>query len=82
MSEIRNNCSICSLACPLILSGGGRSPIFTNESVLKLDWDDSEDSKYGGSLCARGAAMVEFISHPDRPNYPFVLGEIRAIERV
>ncbi len=75
MSEIRSNCSICSLACPLILRGGGRSPIFTNESLLSLDWDDSEDSKYGGSLCARGAAMVEFVSHPDRLNYPFVLGE-------
>ncbi len=75
MSEIRSNCSICSLACPLILKGGGRSPIFTNKSILSLEWDDSEDSKYGGSLCARGAAMVEFVSHPDRLNYPFVLGE-------
>ncbi len=75
MSEIRSNCSICSLACPLILKGGGRSPIFTNEAILSLEWDDSEDSKYGGSLCARGAAMVEFVSHPDRLNYPFVLGE-------
>lgn len=80
MSEIRSNCSICSLACPLILRGGGRSPIFTNESVLKLDWDDSEGSKYGGSLCARGAAMVEFVSHPDRLNYPFVLGERSSYE--
>ncbi len=80
MSEIRSNCSICSLACPLILRGGGRSPIFTNESVLSLDWDDSEDSKYGGSLCARGAAMVEFVSHPDRLNYPFVLGERTSYE--
>jgi anaerobic selenocysteine-containing dehydrogenase len=80
MSEIRSNCSICSLACPLILRGGKRSPVFTNESVLKLDWDDSEDSKYGGSLCARGAAMVEFVSHPDRLNYPFVLGERSSYE--
>jgi len=80
MSEIRSNCSICSLACPLILRGGGRSPIFTNEAVLSLDWDDSEDSKYGGSLCARGAAMVEFVSHPDRLNYPFVLGERTSYE--
>jgi len=80
MSEIRNNCSICSLACPLILRGGGRSPIFTGESILTLDWDDSEDSKYGGSLCARGAAMVEFISHADRLNYPFVLGERSSYE--
>ena len=75
MSEIRSNCSICSLACPLILKGGERSPIFTNDSILQLDWDESEDSKYGGSLCARGAAMVEFVSHPDRLNYPYVLGE-------
>ena len=75
MSEIRSNCSICSLACPLILKGGGRSPIFTNEAILSLEWDDSEDSKYGGSLCARGAAMVEFISHADRLDCPYVLGE-------
>jgi anaerobic selenocysteine-containing dehydrogenase len=75
MSEIRSNCSICSLACPLILRGGRRSPVFTNASILTLDWDGSEDSKYGGSLCARGAAMVEFVSHPDRLNYPYILGE-------
>ena len=80
MSEIRTNCSICSLACPLILRGGGRSPIFTNDSILSLDWDDSEDSKYSGSLCARGAAMVEFISHPDRLNCPLVLGERTSYE--
>ena len=75
MSEIRTNCSICSLACPLVLRDGRRSPIFTGESILSLDWDDSEDSKYGGSLCARGAAIVEFVVHPDRVNYPTVLGE-------
>jgi anaerobic selenocysteine-containing dehydrogenase len=75
MSEIRCNCSICSLACPLILRGGERSPVFTGEALLSLDWDTAEGSKYGGSLCARGAAMVEFVSHPERLNYPLVLGE-------
>lgn len=75
MSEIRCNCSICSLACPLVLRGGARSPVFTGETLLSLDWDTAEGSKYGGSLCARGAAMVEFVSHPERLNYPLVLGE-------
>jgi anaerobic selenocysteine-containing dehydrogenase len=75
MRELKSNCSFCSLACPLVLSGGDRSPIYTGDSILTLDWDKSEDSKYGGSLCARGNAVVEVITHPKRLNYPFVLGE-------
>lgn len=75
MREIKGNCSFCSLACPLVFRGGGRSPVFGSESLLTLDWDTSEDSKYGGSLCARGSAVVEFVSHPDRVNYPWILGE-------
>jgi NADH-quinone oxidoreductase subunit G len=75
MREIKGNCSFCSLACPLVFRGGGRSPVFGDESLLTLDWDTSEGSKYGGSLCARGSAVVEFVSHPDRLNYPWILGE-------
>jgi anaerobic selenocysteine-containing dehydrogenase len=59
----------------MVLRGGERGPIYTGESFLTLDWDKSEDSKYGGSLCARGNAVVEFITHAKRLNYPFVLGE-------
>ncbi|MBN2070832.1 MAG: molybdopterin-dependent oxidoreductase [Candidatus Krumholzibacteriota bacterium] len=75
MSEINNYCSICSLACPVIFRGGSRSPSFTRDSILSIDWDDREGSKYGGSLCARGNSAVEFVSHPKRLNYPFVLGK-------
>lgn len=75
MSDMRGYCSFCSLACPLVFRGGDRGPIFGRNSVLTLDWDKSDDSKYGGSLCARGNAVIEFITHPDRLNYPFVLGE-------
>lgn len=49
--------------------------MFGSESLLTLDWDTGEGSKYGGSLCARGSAAVEFVSHPDRMNYPWILGE-------
>ena len=75
MKELKANCSFCSLACPLILRGGERRPIFTGESLLSVDWDKEPGSKFGGSLCARGGAVAEFLSHPQRVNYPFVLGE-------
>ncbi len=75
MSEINNYCSLCSLACPLVLRGGKRSPSFTKDSILSIDWDETEGSKFGGSLCARGNSAVEFLSHPKRLNYPFVLGK-------
>ncbi|HSG29819.1 MAG TPA: molybdopterin-dependent oxidoreductase [Candidatus Krumholzibacterium sp.] len=80
MSEINNYCSLCSLACPLIFKGGRRSPVFTKDSILSIEWDTREDSKYGGSLCARGNAAVEFVSHPKRINYPMVLGERTGID--
>ena len=75
MKELKANCSFCSLACPLILRGGERRPIFTAEALLSVDWDGSKDSKFGGSLCARGNAVAEFLTHPRRVNYPFILGE-------
>lgn len=75
MSEMQGYCSFCSLACPLVFRGGERGPIFGQDSILTLDWDKGGDSKYGGSLCARGNAVIEFVTHADRLNYPFVLGE-------
>lgn len=80
MREIANNCSFCSLACPLIIRGGEKSAIFSEDGLLSLDWDTREDSKYGGSLCARGNAIVEFVSHAKRINYPFILGERSSLE--
>ena len=75
MKELKANCSLCSLACPLVLRGGERRPVFTGESLLSVDWDTSEGSKFGGSLCARGNAVAEFLAHPRRVNYPFIVGE-------
>jgi len=75
MKELKVNCSFCSLACPLILRGGERRPVFTGESLLSVDWDASAGSKFGGSVCARGNAVAEFLTHPRRVNYPFILGE-------
>ncbi|MBN2185685.1 MAG: molybdopterin-dependent oxidoreductase [Candidatus Krumholzibacteriota bacterium] len=75
MSEINNYCSLCSLACPLVFKGGKRSPSFTKDSILSIDWDEREGSKFGGSLCARGNSAVELLSHPKRLNYSFVLGK-------
>jgi anaerobic selenocysteine-containing dehydrogenase len=75
MKELKAQCSLCSLACPLVLRGGERGPIFTADSLLSVDWDRAKDSKYGGSLCARGNALAELLTHPARVNYPFILGE-------
>jgi predicted molibdopterin-dependent oxidoreductase YjgC len=75
MKELKANCSFCSLACPIVLRGGEREPIFTGRSLLSVDWDKGKDSKYGGSVCARGNAVAEFLTHPRRVNCPFILGE-------
>ena len=80
MKEIYTNCSLCSLACPLILKGGERQPIFTGEALLTVEWDTRPDSKFGGSLCARGNGIAGLVSHPKRLNYPFVMGERTRIE--
>jgi len=80
MKEIAANCSLCSLACPLIFTGFERGPIFTGEPLIAVEWDRRPESKYGGSLCARGNALAEFVSHPKRLNYPFVLGERTSID--
>lgn len=79
MKELKGNCSLCSLACPLVIAGGERGPIFGPDALHSVDWDRSPGSKFGGSLCARGNAAAELLSHPRRINYPFMLGERTSI---
>jgi len=80
MSEKKANCVFCSLACPMIFKGGSRGAVFTDDAILSVDWDKSEDNPYEGSLCARGNALAEFVSSPERLNYPFVIGERTGFE--
>lgn len=80
MKETKGYCPFCSLACPLVIRGGVREPVFTNRAIYTLDWDGDEGSKYGGSLCARGNTVIEFMTHPKRLNYPFVMGERTTLE--
>ncbi len=80
MSEKKANCVFCSLACPMVLKGGVREAVFTDDAILSVDWDKSEDNPYEGSLCARGNALAEFVSNPERLNYPLVIGERTGFE--
>ncbi len=54
--------------------------MFGDEDILTLEWDKSEDSRYGGSLCARGNGVKELIATGQRLNYPFVLGDRTNLE--
>ncbi len=80
MRELPGNCPLCSLACPLVIKGGERGPLFGDDSFLTVEWDKCEGSKFGGSLCARGVSIAELLTHEKRLNCSFVLGERTSLE--
>lgn len=66
-------CPICSLQDGLILQWRPSSPRFTEESLIRVDYD-SENAINEGSLCPRGNSVAELVDHPLRLSCPQVEG--------
>src|SRR5262249_27928310 len=68
-TETRNTCPYCSVACGIIMysrpdaAESGRQKIFHIEG-------DSDHPVNRGTLCPKGAALLEFVHSPTRTKYP------------
>ena len=69
--ETRNTCTYCSVGCGLILYGLGDGAKNTHGEIYHIEGDPDHPVSRG-SLCPKGAGLLDFIHSPKRLKYPEV----------
>lgn len=68
-SETRNTCPYCSVGCGLILYGLGDNSKNARTAIIHVEGDPDHPVNRG-TLCPKGASLVDFIQSPNRLRYP------------
>ncbi|CAB3645129.1 Formate dehydrogenase-O major subunit [Achromobacter pulmonis] len=69
MTETRNTCPYCSVACGLLMYGLGDGAKNARASIMHIEGDPDHPVNRG-TLCPKGAALIDFIHSPNRLMYP------------
>ncbi len=68
-SEARNTCPYCSVSCGLIMHSLGDRAKNAEPSIFHIEGDPDHPVNRG-TLCPKGAGLVDFIHSPDRLKFP------------
>ena len=68
-TETRNTCPYCSVSCGLIMHSMGDRAKNAESSIFHIEGDPDHPVNRG-TLCPKGAGLVDFIHSPDRLKYP------------
>jgi formate dehydrogenase major subunit len=68
-SETRNTCPYCSVGCGLIMHGLGDRAKNARTEIVHVEGDPDHPVNRG-TLCPKGAGLVDFIHSPQRSIYP------------
>ncbi|GAM08642.1 formate dehydrogenase-O major subunit [Geobacter sp. OR-1] len=68
-SETRNTCPYCSVSCGLIMHSLGDKAKNAEASIFHIEGDPDHPVNRG-TLCPKGAGLVDFIHSPNRLKYP------------
>lgn len=68
-SETRNTCPYCSVSCGLIMHSLGDGAKNAEPSIFHIEGDPDHPVNRG-TLCPKGAALIDFIHSPNRLKYP------------
>jgi formate dehydrogenase major subunit len=68
-SETRNTCPYCSVGCGVILYGLGDKSKNARTEIIHVEGDPDHPVNRG-TLCPKGAGLLDFIHSPDRLKYP------------
>jgi formate dehydrogenase major subunit len=68
-TETRNTCPYCSVSCGLIMHSLGDKAKNAPSSIFHIEGDPDHPVNRG-TLCPKGAALVDFIHSPSRLKYP------------
>lgn len=70
-TETRNTCPYCSVACGLIMYGMGDKAKNAKSSIFHIEGDPDHPVNRG-TLCPKGAALIDFVHSPNRLTQPEV----------
>jgi formate dehydrogenase major subunit len=68
-TETRNTCPYCSVACGVIMYGTGDKSKNTKSSIIHIEGDPDHPVNRG-TLCPKGAALLDFVHAKTRLKYP------------
>jgi formate dehydrogenase major subunit len=68
-TETRNTCPYCSVACGLLMYSRGDKAKNVHSSIFHIEGDPDHPVNRG-TLCPKGAALLEFVHSPNRLKYP------------
>lgn len=69
--EARNNCTYCSVGCGTLLYSMGDGAKNAKKKIFHIEGDPDHPVSRG-SLCPKGASLVDFVNSPNRVLYPEV----------
>lgn len=70
-SETRNTCPYCSVSCGIIMYSLGDRAKNAKSEIIHIEGDPDHPVNRG-TLCPKGAALVDFVHSPNRLKYPEV----------
>ena len=70
-TETRNTCPYCSVGCGVLVYGLGDHSKNAKASVLHIEGDPDHPVNRG-TLCPKGAALIDFIHSDTRTKYPMI----------
>lgn len=68
-TETRNTCPYCSVGCGILMYGLGDNAKNAKASIIHIEGDPDHPVNRG-TLCPKGAALIDFIHSPSRLKYP------------
>ena len=68
-TETRNTCPYCSVACGVLMYSLGDRAKNAKASIFHIEGDPDHPVNRG-TLCPKGAALVDFVNSPNRLKYP------------
>lgn len=68
-SETRNTCPYCSVGCGIIMYGLGDRAKNARTEIIHVEGDPDHPVNRG-TLCPKGASLLDFIHSPSRLKYP------------
>ena len=72
-TETRNTCPYCSVACGLLIYTLGDNAKNARGTITHIEGDPDHPVNRG-TLCPKGAALMDFVNSPDRNKVPLYRG--------
>lgn len=69
--EARNTCPYCSVGCGIIMYSRGSGGKNVSQEIFHIE-GDADHPVNRGTLCPKGAGLIDFIRSPNRLHYPQV----------